>query len=40
MNVFEFHFPSRVFTHALNAEEQAYIMFLADKKDVSVKEIS
>ena len=40
MNVCEFHFPCRVFTRALSAEEQAYITFLADEKDVSVKEIS
>ena len=40
MNVCKFHFPCRVFTRALSAAEQAYILFLADEKDVSVKEIS
>ena len=40
MNVCEIHFLCRVFTRALSAEEQAYITFLADEKDVSVKEIS
>ena len=39
MNVCEFHFPCKVFTRALSAEEQAYIMFLADEKDVSVNRI-
>ena len=40
MNVCEFQFPCTVFTRTLSAEEQAYITFLADEKDVSVKEIS
>ena len=40
MNVCECHFPCRVFTHALSADVQAYITFLADEKDVSVKEIN
>ena len=40
MNVCEFHFPCRVFMHALSAEEQAYVTFLVDEKDVSIKEIS
>ena len=40
LNVCEFHFPCRVFTRALSAEKQAYITFLADEKDFSVKEIS
>ena len=40
MNVCEFHFQSGVFTRPLGAEEQAYMTFLADEKDVSVKEIS
>ena len=40
VNVCEFHFPCRAFTGALSAEEQAYITFLADEKDISVKEIS
>ena len=40
MNVCEFHFPCRVFARPLSAEEQAYITFSADEKDVSVKEIS
>ena len=39
MHVCDFHFPCRVFTGALSVEEQAYITFLADEKDVSVKEI-
>ena len=40
MNVCEFHFPCSVFTRALSAEEQAYVTFLEDEKDFSVKEIS
>ena len=40
MNVCEFHFPCRVFVRPLSAEEQAYITFLADEKDVSFKESS
>ena len=36
----EFHFPCRVFTRPLSAEKQAYITFLADEREVSVKEIS
>ena len=39
-DVCEFHFPCRVFTRPLSSEEQAYITFLADERDVSVKEIS
>ena len=35
-----FIFHARFFTRALSVEEQAYMTFLADEKDVSVKGIS
>ena len=39
-DVCEVHFPCMVFTRALSEEQWAYIAFLEDEKDVSVKQIS